>query len=120
MRADEIGGARLRFITAMRLNRQFLFLRQRNSLPGPAVHCQCAGTSWAMAAFWAVGVRVLLVLCLAAMLGGPTQGMAEESSDPGPAPAFPKASPDTTSGLGVWIWDAETHPRQTCRFWKSF
>src|ERR1035437_9092263 len=120
MRTDEIGGAGLRFLTGMGLNRQFLFLRRRNSLHGPAVLCQCAGTSWAMATFWAVGARVLLVLCLAAMLGGPTQGIAEESSDPAPAPAFPKASPDPTSGLGAWIWDAETHPRQTCRFWKSF
>ena len=27
---------------------------------------------------------------------------------------------EATNYLGVWIWDKETHDKQTCRFWKRF
>jgi signal transduction histidine kinase len=54
------------------------------------------------------------------MLDGPTQGMAEASSDPAPARASPTAGLNTVDGLGSWIWDVETHGEQTCRFWNSF
>jgi hypothetical protein len=27
---------------------------------------------------------------------------------------------EATNYLGVWIWDKETHDKQTCRFWRRF
>ena len=27
---------------------------------------------------------------------------------------------EATNHLGLWIWDAKTTDKQTCRFWKSF
>ena len=55
-----------------------------------------------------------LALCLASALAEPARGIADSA-------ATPSASiTDATNGLGSWIWSAETHGRQSCRFWQAF
>ena len=64
------------------------------------------------------GFRAALLLCLTATLGNPISGMSAEIN----ASAPPSATDDVkvADSLGSWIWAAETHGRQACRFWKSF
>ena len=119
-RVHEMCGTWLRFTTAMRLNRRLIFRRRRSSLEGADELRRCAGAPSVRPGARALSLRLVVILCLIAGLGGPMRGVAGELGAPPRAPASSAARWDTVNDVGCWIWDAKTYGRQTCRFWRSF
>ncbi len=63
------------------------------------------------------GVKVALV----SWLLGLSFGLASDAAAPEEFATNSVTSVhEATNYLGVWIWDKETHDKQTCRFWKRF
>jgi hypothetical protein len=67
-----------------------------------------------------VFMRRLTVAAVAWLLGLGF-GIVSHATEPEKFSASPvTTSRDATNYLGVWIWDAVTRDKQTCRFWKKF
>src|SRR5437660_2903486 len=59
-----------------------------------------------------------LVLAGVFQTAAQTNGPAGHSASNNPAALHPDSR--IASGVGSWIWDAQTFDQQTCRFWRAF
>jgi signal transduction histidine kinase len=63
-----------------------------------------------------------LLLCAVGLGAMPVTAQQGSSQQPEATNSIIESSPgwDSSHSIGSWIWAAETHDDQSCRFWKSF